>query len=141
MTGGLDRSEGEGRTILVVDDDVAVRVLLRTVLERMHFKVELAEDGEAALRKLRNTIYSVLLLDLMMPRVSGFDVLEKLQHMPEEVRPHVIVFTAAGQTGIDRIPAESVCATIRKPFDLSTFLATVRDCMDRRHNRALPHEV
>lgn len=127
------RLEGGERTILVVDDDVAVRVLLRTVLERMNFKVELAEDGEAALAKLQRRRYAVLLLDLMMPKMSGYDVLSNLQELPASRHPHVIVFTAAGQTGIDRIPAERVCATIRKPFDLATFLATLRECADSEH--------
>ena len=132
MSGGLDRVEGEGRTILVVDDDVAIRVLLRTVLERMHFTVELAEDGGAALEKLRRGGYALVLLDLMMPRVSGFDVLSSLDQSANP-HPHVIVFTAAGPTGIDRVPPASVCATMRKPFDLTTFLARVRECVEREH--------
>lgn len=128
-----DMISGGGRRILVVDDDVAVRVLLRTVLERMDFKVELAEEGEAAMSKLAASRYALVLLDLMMPRVSGYDVLNRLPELPPEHHPHVVVFTAAGESGIAKIPVERVCATIRKPFDLTLFLETVRDCADRRH--------
>lgn len=129
----MERVESHGEKILVVDDDVAIRVLLTTVLERMGFKVEVAQDGEEALRKLLTSRYTLLLLDLMMPRVSGFDVLANLDEMPHDYRPHVIVFTAAGPNSVSRIPISSVCTTIHKPFDLSLFLATLRGCIEQKH--------
>ena len=136
----MERVESHGEKILVVDDDVAIRVLLTTVLERMGFVVEVAEDGEAALEKLLTSRYALLLLDLMMPRVSGFDVLANLEEMPEDFKPHVIVFTAAGPGSVSRIPADSVCATIHKPFDLALFLSTIRGCIEGGHSSPVRHE-
>lgn len=137
----MERVESHGEKILVVDDDVAIRVLLTTVLERMGFKVEVAPDGEAALEKLLTSRYALLLLDLMMPRLSGFDVLANLDEMPEDYKPHVVVFTAAGPGSVSRIPPESVCATIHKPFDLSLFLSTLRACIEQKHAFPRRHEV
>lgn len=128
----MNRLEGNGRTILVVDDDLAIRVLLSTVLRRLGFEVELAEDGEAALARLAERDYPLLLLDLMMPKMSGFDVLANLNEKTGH-RPHIIVFTAAGPTSVDRIPVDSVCATIHKPFDMTTFLETVSACLEQAH--------
>src|SRR4051794_41808170 len=75
MTGKID---GSGRRILVIDDDLAIRVLLQAVLKRMKFTVELAEDGQVGLDKLKNDgSYDLIFLDLMMPRGNGYEVIEK----------------------------------------------------------------
>jgi DNA-binding response OmpR family regulator len=123
------KMRGEGRRILVVDDDLAIRVLLQAVFRRLGFEVELAEDGEAGLRMLKNRQFDLVLLDLMMPKVSGYEFLERI-HAEKGVPPHIVVFTAAGQRGIARIPENSVCDTILKPFDLETMLGLVQRCLD-----------
>lgn len=129
------KMRGEGRRILVVDDDLAIRVLLQAVFKRLGFKVELAEDGEAGLRILKDQTFDLVLLDLMMPKVSGYEFLERVRN-EHNAPPHIVVFTAAGQRGIARIPEESVCGTILKPFDLETFLALVQRCLDGHETRA-----
>jgi DNA-binding response OmpR family regulator len=127
--------DGTGHRILVVDDDLAIRILLEAVLTRVNFEVDLAPDGEAGLRMLEERAYAVVLLDLMMPKINGYEFLKRLRPDASREKPHVIVFTAAGQRGIDRIPPESVCASILKPFDLGPFLDLVDGCL-RGHARA-----
>ena len=121
--------QGHGRRILVVDDDLAIRVLLQAVLKRLDFQVALAEDGEVGLQMVEADSFSLVLLDLMMPKVNGYEFIERTNQITKD-RPHIIVFTAAGQRGISRIPEDSVCNTILKPFDLEKFLDLIQKCLD-----------
>jgi CheY-like chemotaxis protein len=126
--------DGNGRKILVIDDDLAIRVLLQAVLKRMKFDVELAEDGEVGLEKLkRNGTYDLILLDLMMPKVNGYEFIEKVVQGYPQHRPHIIVFTAAGKRGVEKIPPDTVCNSILKPFDLEKFVEMITDCLSHTH--------
>jgi two-component system response regulator MprA len=137
----IHKLTGTGRRILVVDDDLAVRVLLEAVLKKMNFEVELAEDGLAGLEKLASSRpFDLILLDLMMPRVSGYEFVERIMQTPLPTRPHIVVFTTAGKRGIDRIPDSSVCNSILKPFDLDRFLDIIAECLDGRHE-SLPRRA
>ena len=126
--------DGSGRKILVIDDDLAIRVLLQAVLRRMKFDVELAEDGAAGLEKLeQNGGYDLILLDLMMPRLNGYEFIDKIGETYPDGRPHIIVFTAAGKRGVDKIPPDAVCNSILKPFDLERFIEMIGECLNRSH--------
>ncbi len=125
---------GNGRKILVIDDDLAIRVLLQAVLNRMKFDVVLAEDGASGLEKLRqNGNFDLILLDLMMPRINGYEFIEKVAQEFPDRRPHIIVFTAAGKRGVEKIPPHAVCNTILKPFDLEKFVEMITDCLNKTH--------
>src|SRR5438132_10663590 len=133
----VNRIEGNGRKVLVIDDDVAIRVLLEAVLRRIGFDVELAEDGAVGLEKLgKNGKFDLVLLDLMMPRINGYEFIDKVAKDFRNGRPHIIVFTAAGQRGVDKIPANSVCNAILKPFDLEKFIEMISDCLNNSHRPA-----
>jgi CheY-like chemotaxis protein len=126
--------DGTGRRILVIDDDLAIRVLLQAVLRRMRFDVELAEDGAVGLEKVQqNGGFDLILLDLMMPRLNGYEFIEKIGEKYPTRRPHIVVFTAAGKRGVDKIPAAAVCNAILKPFDLDKFIEIIGDCLAEAH--------
>jgi CheY-like chemotaxis protein len=130
----VSKIDGHGRKILVIDDDLAIRVLLQAVLRRMKFDVVLAEDGAIGLEKLHNNgTFDLILLDLMMPRVNGYEFIEKIRNDFPDGRPHIIVFTAAGKRGVEKIPAQAVCNTILKPFDLEKFVEMITDCLNQTH--------
>ena len=132
----VHRLDGTGRRILVIDDDLAIRVLLQAVLKRMKFEVELAEDGAAGLEKLQQDgNVDLILLDLMMPRLNGYEFIEQIGRRYKE-RPHIVVFTAAGKRGVDKIPPNAVCNSILKPFDLDTFIEIIAECLGRSHETA-----
>ncbi|HEU5163372.1 MAG TPA: response regulator [Thermoanaerobaculia bacterium] len=126
------RIQGDGRKILVIDDDLAIRVLLQAVLKRLAFDVRLAEDGEIGLSLVSKEDFDLVLLDLMMPKVNGYEFIERVRTM-NGGRPHIIVFTAAGKRGVDKIPASAVCNSILKPFDLDTFVEIITECLDGSH--------
>ena len=130
----VGKIDGSGRRILVIDDDLAIRVLLQAVLKRMKFDVEVAEDGQVGLDKLSHDgHYDLILLDLMMPRVNGYEFIERMNDYVADGRPHIIVFTAAGKRGVDKIPANAVCNAILKPFDLEKFIEMIGDCLEKAH--------
>ena len=111
------------KRILVVDDDDAIRTLLLTVLERRGFLVDTARDGAAAMELLDRHVYPVILLDLMMPHMNGWEVIACLAERPPEGRPLILVLTA-GEASYDSIP-DMVAGTIRKPFDVELLVDMV----------------
>ena len=131
----VSKIDGNGRKILVIDDDLAIRVLLQAVLRRMRFDVELAEDGLVGLEKLKsNGNVDLILLDLMMPKVNGYEFIDSIRtQFPDGRRPHIVVFTAAGKRGVDKIAPEAICNSILKPFDLEKFIEMITDCIDGTH--------
>jgi CheY-like chemotaxis protein len=131
---GVAKLDGNGRRILVIDDDLAIRVLLQAVLRRMKFEVELAEDGVVGLEKVKGSkSFDLILLDLMMPRLNGYEFIERVGSLVQNGRPHIVVFTAAGKRGVEKIPADAVCNSILKPFDLDRFIEIISDCLNKTH--------
>lgn len=126
---------------LVVDDDAAIRALITASLRRKQIRVESSADGEEAIARLQENDYKALILDLMMPRVSGWDVIDWLHRNPDR-KPHtVIVVTAADRSVIEDLHPEVVNAVIFKPFDVIDLASYVHSClshqipMDRRKRR------
>jgi CheY-like chemotaxis protein len=90
------------RPVLVVDDDPDVRLLLRRMLERAEYAVAEAEHGRAALARLAELTPELILLDLMMPEMDGFEFLDELRRRPAGRSIPVVVFTAKELTPEDR---------------------------------------
>lgn len=126
--------DGNGRRILVIDDDLAIRVLLQAVLKRLQFTVTLAEDGQAGLDRLAaDPGYDLILLDLMMPKLNGYEFIDRIR-TDYPSRPHIVVFTAAGKRGVEKIPPYSICNSILKPFDLEKFIELIGECLNKQHS-------
>lgn len=115
-------------TILIVDDDEPIRSLAQRVLTRARFAVDTAKDGVEALEKLDLVDYDVVLLDLMMPRMSGFDVISELQKNAESKLRCVVVMTAATNAQLDRFDGNLVYTVLRKPFDIDELTRVVDAC-------------
>ena len=113
------------RRVLVVDDDPAIRVMVMKALERHGFAVETANDGVDALAKLEVGAYDLLVLDLMMPRLDGFGVLERLA-ASERATPKILIMTAAAPSILKKLPMERVSGILTKPFDISLLVDSAR---------------
>ena len=113
--------------ILIVEDDPLIRKLLSLRFAREPLQVDTAGDGVSALERLRSATYAVMLLDLMMARMSGFQVIEALQRF--ERRPLVFVMTAYDDSVTRTLDGRIVHAVWRKPFDLERLVGVARDCM------------
>ncbi len=118
------------KRILIVDDDDAIRALVLTVLRRRGYLLDSARNGMEALEKLANCRYSLVVLDLMMPRMSGYEVLRHLEEQPAVLRPLVLVLTA----GLQPKPFDGsfVIGTMHKPFDVELLVDTVAGCLSAR---------
>lgn len=108
----------EGKNALVVDDDSVNRLLAKTILENFGFGVYLARNGIYAIEHLKKRPYDVLILDLRMPGMSGFDVAEYLQNREKkEHRPKILAVTAAFKKEDDELlKALSIDDHLVKPF-------------------------
>jgi CheY-like chemotaxis protein len=114
------------RKILVVDDDDSIRLLVERVLRRDDYEVDSARDGLEAIEKLGRSDYTTILLDLMMPRIDGFGVLDYLeQHRPELGRT-VIVMSANLPAASDAARECNVVRVLPKPFEIGDLIREVR---------------
>lgn len=114
------------RYALVVDDDPAIRVMVGKILQREGFSTDAAADGAEALALLERSSYHLVVLDLMMPRIGGLDVIRKLKETRSDTLRRVIV-TSAIANEIDGELAD-VCHVLPKPFDISRLMQYVREC-------------
>lgn len=95
----------EFKSILLVDDDITLREMYAERLKAEGFQVVTAQDGEEALAKATESHPNIILLDIMMPKINGLDVLKRLKEQTETKNIPVIVLTALIQ---DRERMESV---------------------------------
>lgn len=126
--------------VLIAEDDASIRRLLATTLRRRRLEVEAAEDGHAALQALQRARWDVLITDLMMPRVSGWDVLRWLGEHPERRPSSVIVVSATDRDLLRDLDPAVVNAIIFKPFDVLQLGAYVKNAtrQDRDRRRVRP---
>lgn len=128
--------------VLVAEDDAAIRRLLAATLRRRRLDVELARDGAEALEALQRERWNVVVLDLMMPRVDGWDLVRWLGAHPERRPSSVIVVSAADRGALLDLDPTIVNAIVFKPFDVVQLGAYVRNAAqhgerDRRKARRL----
>jgi DNA-binding response OmpR family regulator len=93
------------KSILLVDDDLTLRDMYQERLRAEGFAVDIAKDGEEALQKAADSLPNIILLDIMMPKINGLDVLKKLREQEKTKNIPVIILTALIQ---DREKMESV---------------------------------
>lgn len=116
--------------ILVVDDEASIRRTLREILEYEDYAVEEAEDGEAALDKLRKDRFDVVLLDVKMPKVDGLEVLATMGK--EQIDVPVVMISGHGtiETAVEATKLGAF-DFVEKPPDLNRLLLSIRNAMDR----------
>jgi two-component system, OmpR family, phosphate regulon response regulator PhoB len=130
-TGG-ERPEESAPLVLLVDDERSIRTICRVNLEGDGLAVTEAADGAEALEVVRRARPSVVLLDVMMPGVDGWDVAEQLA-ADDETRKIPVVFLSARAAPEDRRRAQELGAVgyVEKPFDPLELAGIVRDVLER----------
>lgn len=116
--------------ILVVDDDASIRKLIVVYLTREGYAVAEASNGQAALEEMRKGDVDLVLLDLMMPLISGWEVLRQRAQERRLLEIPVIVVSANRGTELASVPDRGICGVLPKPFDLATLSSLVRGCLE-----------
>uniref|UniRef100_A0A7V2ZLL3 Response regulator transcription factor n=1 Tax=Ignavibacterium album TaxID=591197 RepID=A0A7V2ZLL3_9BACT len=119
--------------ILIVEDEPNMRLGLKDNLEFEGFEVEVAEDGEIGLNKILNNNYDLVIMDVMMPKMSGFDVCKNVRKAG--LSTPIILLTAKGEE-IDKVLGLELGADdyVTKPFSLRELLARVKAILRRSEN-------
>jgi CheY-like chemotaxis protein len=116
-----------GERVLVVDDDAVIRQLICVNLELEGFEVHMAEDGQDALEKIKDVDPTVVTLDIMMPRLDGWETAARLRNDPETAHVKVILLSARAQEAdLRRGHGIGVDAYLTKPFDPDDLVEAVR---------------
>lgn len=131
MEEGTGKSSGSGQRVLLVDDDVEIVESMRFALENAGFQVLVARDGNEGIAMIEHQSPDVLILDMMMPKRSGFLVLEQLRRSP--TNPLRIIMITANEGSRHKAYAEmlGVDEYIRKPFPMEKLVETVRSLLKK----------
>ena len=118
------------RRVLIVDDEDPIRTLVARVLDRAGFQPVQATDGVEAIECLDENRFDAVVLDLMMPRVDGFGVVQHLSETQPAMIEKTVVVTA-GPHAEANARLNHVCGVLSKPFDLAELVSKVEECARR----------
>ncbi len=118
-------------SILIIDDEKAIRKTLGEILSYEGYKIDDAENGEEGLKKLKEKSYDVILCDIKMPKVDGIEFLERSR----EINPDVPIIMISGhgtiETAVEAVK-KGAFDYVAKPPDLNRLLITIRNALDRQ---------
>jgi CheY-like chemotaxis protein len=123
------------RQVLVVDDDPVIRGMLTAALRQKNLLTHEAADGEDAIRLLAENAYAVVLLDIVMPGVDGFGVLDAIDTNTTHP-PVVLVVSGADRSVLDQLDSRRIHGIVRKPFDPQEIASVVAACAEIRGRSA-----
>ena len=117
------------KKILIADDNENIREALTSILEDEGHILWIAKDGAEALMKIREIVPDILILDVMMPEITGYDVCRTIKNDPDLKKTFVIMLSAKGQV-IEQERGKEVGADeyIVKPFSPGEILARIKKC-------------
>jgi two-component system nitrogen regulation response regulator NtrX len=130
--------------ILIIDDERAIRNILKDILQTEGYQTDDAADGEEGLQKFLNNTYDLVICDIKMPKLDGIEFLQKAQEAKPEVP--IIIISGHGniETAVDAVK-KGAFDFVSKPPDLNRFLITLRNALDKnvlvKETKALKRRV
>ncbi|GAB4436540.1 MAG: sigma-54 dependent transcriptional regulator [bacterium] len=117
--------------ILIIDDEVGIRQMLKTVLEKSGYDIELAENGFVGLEKVKNELFDIVLCDIKMPEMDGFKFLEEINKL--DISLTVIMMTSFGSvdTAVEAI-RKGAYDYISKPFKSDEVIIAIKKAEERQ---------
>jgi DNA-binding response OmpR family regulator len=115
--------------VLIIEDDMPIQRLLKHIVERIGFDCECAGDGDDGLTTIRRRSPKVIILDLLLPNVNGFDVLRHLHDHAPHFLVRTIIVTAASEStyaGCKEVPMAR--CVLRKPIDIGLLASEITAC-------------
>jgi DNA-binding response OmpR family regulator len=118
------------KRLLLVEDDPSIVIGLRMNLEREGYEVELAEDGQLGLQRARSGQFDLMILDIMLPKLNGYEVLDELRKQGDTTP---VLLLSARSAEMDKVMGLDLGADdyIPKPFSVAELLARVRAALRR----------
>ena len=121
------------KKILIADDNEHVRESLASILEDEGYALWIAKDGAEALRKTREVSPDILILDVMMPEMNGYEVCQTIKGDPDLKKTFVLMLSAKGQeTERERGKEVGADEYFVKPFNPSELVARIKNVLDDR---------
>ena len=128
-------NEQRDARLLIAEDEANLRLVLQKELQRLGYRVHVAPDGEAALRKLEESNVDVLLCDINMPRMDGMELIQAIRRDYSSV--YVIMITAFGTPDTEKQALRNGANDyLAKPFDFEELERRVRTFFDTRATSA-----
>lgn len=125
--------------ILVVDDSTTNVVLLEAILDEKGYQIETALNAKEAYAIIENESPDLILLDLLMPKISGFEFLEELRKNPKAKNTPVIVVSAlADEENVEKILKMGAVDFIKKPIDLQYLVERVENVLQKTMDTSHP---
>ena len=127
-------NEQRDARLLIAEDEANLRLVLQKELQRLGYRVQAANDGEAALRKLEESNVDVLLCDINMPHMDGMELLRRLHERPNP--PEVIMLTGQGtiETAVEAMKLGAY-DYLTKPYSINELDVRVRQACEKRNLR------
>jgi len=120
--------ENNTRNVLLVDDSSTNTLLLESALRNLNLNISTAYSGEEALNLLKRKDFDLVLLDIMMPGMSGYDVLDELAKSNKNTNVPVIMVTASSRNEEEKKARDrGVADFFEKPLDLETLINRVKE--------------
>jgi DNA-binding response OmpR family regulator len=120
--------------VLIVDDEANIVISLEFLMEQAGYAVAIARNGDEAIEKIESFRPDLVLLDVMLPGVNGFDILQRVRQQPEHHGMAIIMLTAKGrEVEVTKGLALGADAYITKPFSTRDLLAEVRRHLNANH--------
>lgn len=131
---------GDGMKVLIMDDAVDLNNTIRKILVNQNYKVDCAYDGKTGLRKALSGEYDIILLDIMMPQMNGYDVLKNLR---KEDRDTPVILITAKDDITDKIEGLDLGADdyLQKPFNMNELTARMRALTRRQYKNDKSNEI
>jgi DNA-binding response OmpR family regulator len=119
----------EQKRLLVVDDDAMSSELVAVFGRRLGMLVDLAENGRQGIEKIAEVRYDAIVLDLLMPGIDGFGVLEYLDRCQPEMLPRTIISSGLPEKYRERVARYGICGVIPKPLDHRALQKMIEECL------------
>lgn len=130
-----------GQKILVIDDSKVIRVRVREMLPQGNFEVLEAKDGEEGLKLIREARPNLIMLDFLLPKVSGWEVYQKVQAHPVLCKIPLVIMSGREEEVMEKIPKpfeKHFFAFIAKPFEKKQLTEAIKSAMVLAKKKPVP---
>ena len=125
-----------GKKVLIVDDEPNIVAALEYLLQRKGYEIRIAADGEEALRQVQSFAPDLVLLDVMMPRQSGYEVCQRIRERPEWSAVRIVMLSAKGREAeVSKGLSLGADLYITKPFSNAELVARIGELLGEERPR------